>query len=337
MAQTERWAQVRLTGVDEEGYNYCGNGGRSWVTENSKNIDVWPSEEAAIQNGKETFKKGFKYKKNWDVVKLTDAFQASQEQYEYGKSELTDLVFSEPDKLEKRIAAIEYYRDIDIPKSALKNPDEFKKYLGKYFDLWDIYNTMEFLEDEGQEFLKDSDHKYYIVRYDDEYGWSPAEGGTEYFEGTRFTNKEGPYEYDRAQSRLKELASIFEDDELVIEKDYFVAVNEDAGKRVIYRIERDDRWGSKQTGGGGWDWSPEKNPVKHPFRGKYVVVDKETGEVVAEDRDRKELRKPAREYLEKVITEEKRIPKFELRMYNDQGSRVATTKEYDPFEAFARD
>ena len=87
-----------------------------------------------------------------DLIK--DSFQFSKEQYESAKDELAEKIFADPEMLAKYVSAIEYYRDIDIPKPALTSKEEFKKYLEKYFDLWDIYNTLEFLDDEGREFLK---------------------------------------------------------------------------------------------------------------------------------------------------------------------------------------
>lgn len=60
-----RWAQLNIkTG------EYCGNGGRSWVMPGSSHIDTWETEEDAIKDGKENYKKGFKYGTHWKVVKL---------------------------------------------------------------------------------------------------------------------------------------------------------------------------------------------------------------------------------------------------------------------------
>ena len=73
----ERWAQIDLTSDDE--YCYCGNGGRSWVTKDSDAIDTWPTKEAAIANGKQTYKRTFKYGRDWDVVKLDKNLNASDE------------------------------------------------------------------------------------------------------------------------------------------------------------------------------------------------------------------------------------------------------------------
>ena len=67
---TERWAQRKLKTNDK--YCYCGNGGRSWVSKDSDKIDIWPTKEEAIEDGKENYKRTFKYGKNWDVVKLDD-------------------------------------------------------------------------------------------------------------------------------------------------------------------------------------------------------------------------------------------------------------------------
>ena len=176
-----------------------------------------------------------------------------------------------------------------------------------------------------------SPHKYYVVLYKDEFGWDPAEGGTVYFAGERVSKKEGPFTYEEAQEKLKEKADIFGDVGTIRSgKDYLVINHPEEGT-LYYRIERDDRWGSKQTGGGGWDWSAEKDPAKHPFRGKYVVIDKTTGEVVAENRDRYALRIPAGEYMAKIFREEKRIPNLELHKYGDQGSHKVVGS-YIPYE-----
>lgn len=67
---TERWAQRKLKTNDK--YCYCGNGGRSWVSKDSDKIDIWPTKEEAIEDGKKNYKRTFKYGKNWDVVKLDD-------------------------------------------------------------------------------------------------------------------------------------------------------------------------------------------------------------------------------------------------------------------------
>lgn len=69
---TGNWVQVNLkTG------EYCGCGGRSWVKANSSNIDRWPTKEEAINNGKETYKKSFKYRVHWDVQELNSSLTES--------------------------------------------------------------------------------------------------------------------------------------------------------------------------------------------------------------------------------------------------------------------
>lgn len=65
------WAQVRIKGATNDGYNYCGNSGRSWVRKESDHIDTWPSEEAAIEDGKKNYSRNFKYGRDWDVVNLS--------------------------------------------------------------------------------------------------------------------------------------------------------------------------------------------------------------------------------------------------------------------------
>lgn len=64
------WVQRNLTYSD---YWYCGNGGRSWVSEDSDHIDTWPTKEEAVADGKENYKKSFKYGRDWDVVQLDDS------------------------------------------------------------------------------------------------------------------------------------------------------------------------------------------------------------------------------------------------------------------------
>lgn len=66
----ERWAQIDLHAEDE--YKYSGNLGRSWVRVDSDAIDIWPSKEAAIENGKSSFKRNYKYGRDWDVVNIDD-------------------------------------------------------------------------------------------------------------------------------------------------------------------------------------------------------------------------------------------------------------------------
>lgn len=68
---TERWVQRNLKAEYDE-YCYCGNGGRSWVTMDSDHIDTWPTKEEAIADGKQNYKRTFKYGRDWDVVKLED-------------------------------------------------------------------------------------------------------------------------------------------------------------------------------------------------------------------------------------------------------------------------
>lgn len=65
-----RWAQIDLNAEDE--YKYSGNLGRSWVSVDSDAIDIWPSKEAAIENGKSSFKRNYKYGRDWDVVNIDD-------------------------------------------------------------------------------------------------------------------------------------------------------------------------------------------------------------------------------------------------------------------------
>lgn len=67
---TGRWAQIDLHAEDE--YKYSGNLGRSWVRVDSDAIDIWPSKEAAIENGKSSFKRNYKYGRDWDVVNIDD-------------------------------------------------------------------------------------------------------------------------------------------------------------------------------------------------------------------------------------------------------------------------
>ena len=68
----DKYVQVDLHSDDE--YKYSGNGGRSWVPINSSNIDTWDTEADAVENGKKSFRKSYKYKRDWDVVKLPKSY-----------------------------------------------------------------------------------------------------------------------------------------------------------------------------------------------------------------------------------------------------------------------
>lgn len=67
---TVRWVQRDLHAEDE--LKYSGSSGRSWVGKDYPNIDIWNSKEEAIENGKRTFKKNYKYGRDWDVVNLDE-------------------------------------------------------------------------------------------------------------------------------------------------------------------------------------------------------------------------------------------------------------------------
>lgn len=69
-----KWVQVNKSRNADRDYRYCGNGGRSWVRKDSKNIDTWDSEEEARADGKANYKKGFK----WDVEKLEESCSINQ-------------------------------------------------------------------------------------------------------------------------------------------------------------------------------------------------------------------------------------------------------------------
>lgn len=63
--ESGKWAQMEIdTG------HYCGNGGRSWVSKDSKNIDTWDTEEEAKADGLKNYKKTFKFGRDWKVVQL---------------------------------------------------------------------------------------------------------------------------------------------------------------------------------------------------------------------------------------------------------------------------
>ena len=70
------WVQVNLGAKDE--YKYCGNGGRSWVTADSDNIDRWSSREEAIEDGQNSYKSSFKFGKSWDVVQLPESKKVNE-------------------------------------------------------------------------------------------------------------------------------------------------------------------------------------------------------------------------------------------------------------------
>ena len=76
---TGRWAQRKLKTKDK--YCYCGYGGRSWVSKDSDKIDIWPTKEEAIEDGKKNYKRTFKYGKNWDVVNLDDVISSAIDPY----------------------------------------------------------------------------------------------------------------------------------------------------------------------------------------------------------------------------------------------------------------
>ena len=71
-----KWVQVDLNASDD--YKYCGNGGRSWVTADSKSIDTWDSKEDAIADGKKNYKRNYKYGRDWDVVQLKESVSINE-------------------------------------------------------------------------------------------------------------------------------------------------------------------------------------------------------------------------------------------------------------------
>lgn len=67
----DTFVQVDLRKTADPEYRYCGNGGRSWVTKDSRYIDTWETEQEAIDNGNRTFKSGAKgFGRTWGVEKI---------------------------------------------------------------------------------------------------------------------------------------------------------------------------------------------------------------------------------------------------------------------------
>ena len=160
--------------------------------------------------------------------------------------------------------------------------------------------------------LNDNDHKFYVVEYQDEKGWSPAEGGTIYYAGKRFIRKIGPFNTpEEAAKKLDEFEAdantdATEDEQIKVYRPdirTLIIYDNNDGTANYYHVERDDRWGSKQTSGGGWDWGPEKNPVKHPSVTYYYFIDKSTGEVLIKEKDIKKFANFVHDYVLEHVTE----------------------------------
>ena len=173
------------------------------------------------------------------------------------------------------------FPDFDKESEGQKVVEDF---MIQNFDIWDVINLAEYLEDEfadasfkyrkGAVKTEDARHGYYVVLYTDAEGWSPAEGGSTFLEGRRYRQKWGPYATkEQAMKEMERIANKDAEDEngevrMWPEDSMAIVVYEGrySNYYAYYHVERDDRWGSKQTGGGGWDWSAEKDPVKHPTK-----------------------------------------------------------------------
>ncbi len=74
------WVQKDISeDADTDGYVYSGNGGRSWVREDSEHIDTWATKEEAVEDGYNSFKEEFEYGVDWTVVPLESSTSVLKE------------------------------------------------------------------------------------------------------------------------------------------------------------------------------------------------------------------------------------------------------------------
>lgn len=128
---SESWAQVDLNAEDE--YKYSGNGGRSWVPINSDKVDTWPSREAAIENGKSTFKPNYKYGIDWDVENIGAVESATHLDESDDYIDGTSDIFKTGDRVKEK------YTDTFDVGTVIEVDTENNRYLVEY-DYTDFEN-----------------------------------------------------------------------------------------------------------------------------------------------------------------------------------------------------
>lgn len=197
----ERWAQVDLTSEDE--YRYCGNGGRSWVKKDSDHIDTWPTKEEAIEDGKQNYKRTFKYGRDWDVVNLDDNSNIYSSydpdildelvNFYYGQDTMTyeDIWDEIVNKYHNEALADDVLEGIDAEKDVYGSSDveaaESKEYLDQYTKIsfgrnWYSvhYNLIDNSpEADAHQMWLDFQASVSLIKlYDDaEYAWAQIENG----------------------------------------------------------------------------------------------------------------------------------------------------------------
>ena len=147
---TGRWAQIDLHAEDE--YKYSGNLGRSWVRVDSDAIDIWPSKEAAIENGKSSFKRNYKYGRDWDVVNIDDLDDIGS----------TTTIASADIKAADEFDDIEY---LDALKLAVEGYVEVQGYNCTTDIIDNLYFEVQLFDDDDEDF--ETPIYVYVIDLDD--------------------------------------------------------------------------------------------------------------------------------------------------------------------------
>ena len=234
-----RWAQIDLNAEDE--YKYSGNLGRSWVSVDSDAIDIWPSKEAAIENGKSSFKRNYKYGRDWDVVNIDDVVDITsadaaidtdylEKLCEYVTADLDDAGYEAVARVEFEYIVIVSMYDAD------------SRYVHAIDDIepnWDGLN------DDAAE-LADA----YMDEYPDSEGYTSFQAWYNKNYATDMTQMD--YFLDRAE----DLAMYYDEDELPLEKLPEIA------KRWA-EIAKEKSWSGAWNYPGLWhNYSDELNDIR---------------------------------------------------------------------------
>lgn len=234
-----RWAQIDLNAEDE--YKYSGNLGRSWVSVDSDAIDIWPSKEAAIENGKSSFKRNYKYGRDWDVVNIDDVVDITsadaaidtdylEKLCEYVTADLDDAGYEAVARVEGEYIVIESMYDAD---SRYVQPID------------DIEPNWDGLNDDAAE-LADA----YMDEYPDSEGYTSFQAWYNKNYATDMTQMD--YFLDRAE----DLAMYYDEDELPLEKLPEIA------KRWA-EIAKEKSWSGAWNYPGLWhNYSDELNDIR---------------------------------------------------------------------------
>ena len=163
---SESWAQVDLNAEDE--YKYSGNGGRSWVPINSDKVDTWPSREAAIENGKSTFKPNYKYGIDWDVENIGAVESATHLDESDDYIDGSNDIFKTGDRVKEK------YTDTFDVGTIIEVDTENNRYLVEYdytdFEnpRWEDGSSIEEWTSELEEYYNDIDASTDITAADEE-------------------------------------------------------------------------------------------------------------------------------------------------------------------------